>query len=88
VSLDDIDINAERSAKIHSTVTEIPPNISEKDDRRKKLETQVEELRTSECVSKVIVMVQERTKVELTLQKEMTLSGHLTRIIDTFPKKS
>ena len=41
VSLADIGINAERSAKIHSAVTEVSPNISEKDDRRKKLEAQV-----------------------------------------------
>ncbi len=33
-------------------------------------------------------MVQERRKAELTLQKEMTCSGHLTQIIDTFPEKS
>jgi hypothetical protein len=33
-------------------------------------------------------MVQERRKFELTLQMEMTRSGHLTQIIDTFPKKS
>ncbi len=33
-------------------------------------------------------MVQERRKSELTLQKEMTRSGHLTQIIDTFPEKS
>jgi hypothetical protein len=33
-------------------------------------------------------MVQERSKAELTLQKKMTLSGHLTQIIDTFPEKS
>jgi hypothetical protein len=33
-------------------------------------------------------MVQERRKAELTLQKEMTRSGHLTQIIDTFPEKS
>jgi hypothetical protein len=39
VSLADIEINAERSAKIHSSVTELSPNISEKDDRRKKMET-------------------------------------------------
>jgi hypothetical protein len=44
VSLTDIDINTERSVKIHSTVTELSPNISEKDDRRKKLEAQVVEL--------------------------------------------
>ncbi len=88
VSLADIGINAERSAKIHSAVTGLSPNISEKDDRRKKLETQVEELRTSEYTSKDIVMVQERRKAELTLQKEMTLSGYLTQIIDTFPEKS
>jgi hypothetical protein len=36
--------NAERIAKIHSTVTELSPNISEKDDRRKKLEAQVSAL--------------------------------------------
>jgi hypothetical protein len=41
VSLADIGINAERSAKIHSAVTELSPNIFEKDDRRKKLEAQV-----------------------------------------------
>jgi hypothetical protein len=34
-------MSAERSAKIQSTVTELSPNISEKDDRRKKLEAQV-----------------------------------------------
>jgi hypothetical protein len=33
-------------------------------------------------------VVQERRKTELTLEKEMTLSGHLTQIIDTFPGKS
>jgi hypothetical protein len=33
-------------------------------------------------------MVQERRKAELTLQKEMTLSGHLTQIIDTFLENS
>lgn len=33
VSLADIGINAERIAKIHSAVTELSPNISEKDDR-------------------------------------------------------
>jgi hypothetical protein len=38
VSVDDIGINHERSVKIHSTVTDLSPNISEKDDRRKKLE--------------------------------------------------
>jgi hypothetical protein len=43
---------------------------------------------SSECASKAIAMVQERRKAELTLQKEMTLSGHLTQIIDTFPEKS
>ena len=83
-----IRINAERIAKIHSAVTELSPNISEKDDRRKKLEAQVTALRASECASKAIAMVQERRKAELTLQKEMTLSGHLTQIIDTFPEKS
>jgi hypothetical protein len=57
VSLADIGINAERSAKIHSAVTELSPNISEKDDRRKKLEAQVAELRASECASKAIAMV-------------------------------
>jgi len=88
VSLADIVINAERSAKIHSDVTEVSPNISEKDDRRKNLEAQVAVLRASECASKAIAMVQERRKAELTLQKEMTLSGHLTQIIDTFPGKS
>ncbi len=41
VSFDDIGINSERNAKIHSAVTELSPNISEKDDRRKKLEAQV-----------------------------------------------
>jgi hypothetical protein len=54
VSLADIGINAERSAKIHSVVTELSPNISEKDDRRKKLEAQVVELRASEYTSKTI----------------------------------
>ena len=88
VSLADIGINAERSAKIHNAVTELSPNISEKDDRRKKLEAQVAELRASECASKAISMVKERRKTELTLQKEMTMSGHLTQIIDTFPEKS
>ena len=88
VSIADIGINSERSAKIHSAVTELSPNISEKDDRRKKLEAQVAALRASECASKAIVMVQERRKAELTLQKEMTRSGHLTQIIDTFPEKS
>jgi hypothetical protein len=83
-----VSINAERSAKIHSAVTELSPNISEKDDRRKKLEAQVAVLRASECASKAIAMVQERRKTELTLQKEMTRSGHLTQIIDTFPEKS
>ncbi len=39
VSLADIEINAERSAKIHSSVTELSPNICEKDERRKKMET-------------------------------------------------
>jgi hypothetical protein len=73
---------------IHSAVTELSPNISEKDDRRKKLEAQVAALRASECASKAIAMVQERRKAELTLQQEMTLSGHLTQIIDTFPGKS
>jgi hypothetical protein len=48
VSVADIGINHERSAKIHSTVTDLSPNISEKDDRRKKLEEQVPELRPSE----------------------------------------
>jgi hypothetical protein len=33
-------------------------------------------------------MVQERRKAELIPQKEMTLSGHLKQIIDTFPGKS
>ncbi len=33
-------------------------------------------------------MVQKRRKAELTLQKEMTHSGHLTQIIDTVPEKS
>jgi hypothetical protein len=33
-------------------------------------------------------VVQERRKAELTMQKEMTRSGHLTQIIDTFPEKS
>jgi hypothetical protein len=33
-------------------------------------------------------MVHERRKAELTLQKEMTLSGYLTQIMDTFPGKS
>ncbi len=41
VSLADIGVNTERSAKIHSAVIELSPNISEKDDRRKKLESQV-----------------------------------------------
>jgi hypothetical protein len=58
------------------------------DDRRKTLEAQVAELRASECASKAISMVKERRKAELTLQKEMTISGHLTQIIDTFPEKS
>jgi hypothetical protein len=75
VSLADIGINAERSAKIHSLVTELSPNISEKDDRRKKMEAQVATLRASECASKAIAMVQERRKDELTLEKEMTRSG-------------
>jgi hypothetical protein len=88
VSLADIVINDERIARIHSAVTELSPNISEKDDRRKKLEAQVAALRASEYASKAIAMAQERRKVELTLQKEMTLSGHLTQIIDTFPGKS
>ena len=86
VSLPDIGINAERSAKIHSAVTELSPNIFLKNDRRKKHEAQVAELRASECASKAIAMVQERRKAALILQKEMTLSGHLTQIIDTFPE--
>jgi hypothetical protein len=77
VSFVDIDINDERNAKIHIAVTEVSPNIFEKDDRKKKLEAQVAELRVSECVSQAIAMVQERRKTEMTLQKEMTLSGHL-----------
>jgi len=44
VSLVDVVINAERSVKIYSAITEISPNISEKDERRKKLETLVTEL--------------------------------------------
>ncbi len=88
VSLTDIDINTERREKIHSAVTELSSNISEKDDRRKKMEAQSAELRTSEYVSKAIAMVQERRKAELTLQKEMTFFGCLTQIIDTFPGKS
>jgi hypothetical protein len=32
-------------------------------------------------------MVEERRKAEPTLQKEMTLSGHLRQIIDTIPEK-
>ena len=51
VSLDDIGINAARNTKIHSTITVMSPNISEKDERRKKLEEQVAELRESECMS-------------------------------------
>ena len=88
VTLADIGINAERNAKIHSTVTELSPNISEENDRWKKLETQVVKLQVWEYASKTIAMVQERRKAELILQKEMTLSGHLTQIIDTFPEKS
>ena len=88
VSSADIGINAERNAKIHSTVTELSPNISEENDRWKKLETHVAELCTSEYESKTITMVQEWRKSELTMQKEMTLSGHLKQIIDTFPEKS
>jgi hypothetical protein len=65
VSLPDIGINAERSAKIHSFVTDLSPNISEKNDRRKKVEEQVVELRASEYTSKTIAMVQERRKSEL-----------------------
>jgi hypothetical protein len=88
VSSADICINDERNAKIHSTVSELSPNISEENDRWKKLETQVVELCTSEYESKTITMVQEWRKSELTMQKEMTLSGHLKQIIDTFPEKS
>ncbi len=87
VSSADICINGERNAKIHSTVTELSPNISEENDRWKKLETHVAELRVWEYASKTIAMVQEWRKAELILQKEMTLSGHLTQIIDTFPGK-
>ena len=64
---------------------ELSPNISEKDERRKKLEAQVAELRASACASKAISMVKERRKAELTRQKEMTVSGHLTQTIHTFP---
>jgi len=63
VSLTDIGINAERSAKIHSAVTELSPNFSEKDDRRKKLEAQVAALRASECASKAIAMVHKGGKL-------------------------
>ncbi len=51
------------------------------------METHVAELRVWEYASKTIAMVQEWRKAELILQKEMTLSGHLTQIIDTFPGK-
>ena len=88
VSLADIGINAARNTKIHSAITALSPNISEKDERRKKLEAQVAELRVSECVSKVISMVKERRNAELKAQKEMTLSGHLTQVIDTFSENS
>ena len=49
---------------------------------------QVTELRASEYESKAISMVEARRKDELTLQKVMTLSGHLTQIIDTFSEES
>ena len=49
VSLADIGINAARNTKIRTTITELSPNISEKDERRRKLEAQVAELRASEC---------------------------------------
>jgi hypothetical protein len=48
VSLADIGINVERSAKIHSAVTDLSPNISEKDGRRKRMEAQVAAWRASE----------------------------------------
>ena len=88
VSLADIGINAARNTKIHRAITVLSPNISEKDERRKKLETQVAELRVSECASKTISMVKERRNAELKAQKEMTLSGHLTQVIDTFSENS
>ena len=88
VSLDDIGINAARNTKIHSAITALSPNISEKDERRKKLEAQVAELRVSECVSKTISMVKDHRNAELKAQKEMKLSGHLTQVIDTFSENS
>ena len=88
VSLADIGINAARNTKIHSVITVLSPNISEKDERRKKLDAQVAELWESECVSKDISMVKECRNAELKVQKEMTLSGHLTQVIDTFPENS
>ena len=39
-------------------------------------------------MSEVVGMVKERRKSELTLQKEMTRSGHVTQIIGTFPEKA
>jgi hypothetical protein len=88
VSLADIGINAARNTKIHSAITALSPNISEKDERRKKLEAHVAALWASECASKAISMVKERRNAELKAQKEMTLSGHLTQVIDTFPENS
>ncbi len=67
-------------AKTHSAITELSPNndsnISGKDERKKKLEAQVAEQRASESVSKVVVMVKERRKPELTIQKEMAHSDN------------
>ena len=88
VSLADIGINDSRNTKIHRTITELSPNISEKDERRKKLETQVAELRSSEGTSNTISIVKERRYAELKTQKQMTLSGHLTQVIDTFSGNS
>ena len=82
VSLADIGINAARNTKIHSAITELSPNISEKDERRKKLEAQVAELRASEYASKAISVVKERRDAELKAQKEMT------QVTDTFPQNS
>ncbi len=63
VSLADIGINAQRISKIHSSVTELSPNISEKDDRRKKLESQVTALRAPECASKAIAWFKKGVKL-------------------------
>jgi hypothetical protein len=89
-TLADIGITNVRNAKIYKLVAGLATTVTQNDTKRKQLETQVADLRSSERINTTITNIQEQEYTKQKQEKDLksTTGPIYQQIIDTFPPNS